>query len=141
MSDNQDEKITASSYIISFYREIDQLTTQYSIHHNVVLEIKQYKDLDQGRKDILTQSTQAVRLCIIKTFIRFESMKEYLKVDEKTFNNIELLHQKINSEFIIKLEDCKAFVLEMNKILLTKIIKSLLTTSQEVLNGVYGKTE
>lgn len=139
--DNISEKdIAGASYIIQFYKEIQQLKGFYADYVNVLLEMEnKYKETDKAseeEKDYLKQVIQQIRKLAVLCYISYKSLVSSVKgLKKKT--EIEKAYSKIKVNFVIERQDLYKFVTELNNFLLEEIIKNLLETSQNIINDIF----
>jgi hypothetical protein len=140
MSKLNEKKVAASSYIINFYQTIEELTNNYAVYFNDLLNLKEkyageVSKMDPSEKEQLTTNAQTIRFNVNRSFIKLKALKDTLNV--KLSKEIEDAHKEIIKTFIIKEKDLEKYVVEINKILLFDIVQSLLQTSQEVVSNIY----
>lgn len=147
MGSSQDEKkVAGASYIYSFYGIVQQLTTDYANYLNLMLEIQfKYGDetpvdkMPENERLMLIQLMHNIRFSVHKSYVQFVSMSELLKIKE--FKVLTETYTKIKTQLIINREDLDKFVIEMNKILLNDIIKTLLETTQDIVDKLYSQND
>lgn len=140
-SNVNEEKTAAASYILNFYSEIAQLTHYYAQYENVMLHIanKYGEDQDkvaQGEKNLINQLCENLRYYTVVTYIKYCSISTKTGVDIS--KEITKLHDKIKTTFIVKREDVKNYVIELNGVLMGTVIKSLLENASDLMNKLYG---
>jgi len=135
-----DKQTAGSNYIITFYKEIEELTHNFAIYSNVMLEIKQkygneLGNVEEDVKSVILKTVQAVRVGLQKSYVQYISIKSVLNLD--TNNKVEDLYKLIKSQFVIKIDDLENYVIAINTVLVNDIIQSLLNTSNDLLQSMY----
>jgi hypothetical protein len=147
VAQSQEERVAASSYVISFYKFVQSLTHEYANYENMLLEMEaktknNAEKLDPTSKDTLLGSSQRLRYYATQTYINYESIRRAVG-DKKIKENADMraAYAELRSHLIIARDDAEKFVVEMNAILLTEIVKNLLQTSQDVMEQLYGTAD
>lgn len=146
-----EEKTVAASYIINFYEQVTNLNHTVAQHINVMTELKSKYDgsedkLNEVEKKTVIDSSHYVRYAVVQCYIQYSSIIDNLqekhdKSDVEQRNNIIRLYNIIKSNTIIKIEDAEGMATEMNKIMIKKVIKNLLETSQDLIDKVSQSME
>ena len=139
-----EEKTTAASYIITFYKEVQELTHNYSTYTNIVLELdnkytqeaQQKGQMEENDRNVLVQVLQTFRYHANKCFLQYECISEATS-NQKNKDSIAEHYKKIKKEFMINREDAYNFVKAMNIFLINDIMKHLLEDSQETIDSLY----
>lgn len=141
---NIDERSTAAaSYILSFYKEIENLTHNYATYLNLIIELKtKYEDISKGLTDedkaVLNQAVQMTRYTVHQSHIKYQSIKPHFKkTDQNKDKDLTKAYNQIKDTYIINTDNLEQYTLIMNQILLTEIVQNLLNTSQELLGDIY----
>lgn len=138
-----EERTTAANYILSFYNEIAYLNHTYSNYKNMLLELQfksssETENLNQLQKDTLIQNAQTVRYYCTKVYIQFKAMQTNIdNLGKEKEKELAEHYKQIESNFIIKVDDLTKFVVLMNSILINKVMKGLLVSSQEIIQDIY----
>lgn len=136
------EESAAANYITTFYRDVQELNTYYAQYVNLLSEIEQRQkdgvNLEEDQKGVLTQVTQTVRFFAIRAFIQYSALKRTIQ-EENTpiLGDVEKFYPPVRDTFQIHRADLEGYVLELNLFLLNSIIRSLLETSEDLVNKVY----
>jgi hypothetical protein len=141
-----DEKKSAGvSYIVDFYFNVQYLTEQYSNYLNLMLQLEsQYGDaekqegMEENEKQLLGQWVQEVRRLVHKTYIGYATISKQLKID--TDKNIREIYGKIKKTYIISRDELEDYVMHMHSVLVKDIIQELLTSNQDLIDGIYRTT-
>lgn len=138
-----EEKTTAASYILTFYQEIAQLTDSYAQYRNILVELEtKYKDeeslakMEDNEKNVLVQFIQQVRYFAHKVHIKYLCITQSIEnigIDKEEAK----LYQELNSKFIISRKHLENYVIKVNQLLIDKIMKHLLETSQDFVGKVF----
>ena len=141
-SNVDEEKTTAASYILNFYNEIAQLTHYYAQYENVMLHLaSKYGDkedkITQQEKSIVNELNENLRYYTVVTYIKYSSISA--KTGEKINKKITDLHDKVKASFMVKREDIKNYVIELNGVLMGTVVKSLLENASDLMNKLYSE--
>lgn len=139
-----DEKATAAaSYLLTFYKEVQNLKAYYAQYVNIVLEIENrypnsevMKKASDEEKQVIAQAIQNMRSAIIISNTSYNSIALSIK-DVKVDKEINAICENIEKSFIPKRDDIKNYVTKLNAFLLKDIIKSLLDTSQTLIENIF----
>lgn len=137
-----DEKqATAASYIINFFQEANDLTHNYGIYLNIMLELKElyenidYERLKEHHKDILVQHVQKLRLNAHKCQVQMQVISKQFKIniDDKAEEKYKIMKET----FIIPIKAVEEYVLMINTFLSQNIMKDLISYSNNMISKVY----
>lgn len=137
-----DEKATASSYIINFYNEIVLLNQYYSLYDNLLIELNAKYGQDGlveggGDKELLFRTVQEVRYHARLAYLQYKSIissnSTKLVEDVTITNNFE----RLKKDLIIDSDLLSAFVISLNSVLITEVMKGLLKSSQDIVSNVF----
>lgn len=139
-----EEKAAAANYVLQFYADVQNVTHNYANYENLMLELSEKYN---GKDDKITQSEndqikiycQTIRYFVTVSFIKYSSI--ILKTGGKIDPKIEKLYNTIKISFVVKREDVKNYVLELNGVLMQTVIKTLLQSSDEIVEKLYGGKE
>lgn len=149
MSENKptvDEKKTAgASYIFTFYKGVQTLTHNYAVYINFIaqLELKYSKEeidllntvISEEEKAQLNQMLVELRYSIIVNSVYYDSISKVVKgVKDK---DVEEAYNEVKKGYVIKRDKLENYVLLMNKVLLNGVVKTLLETSQQIIDSVF----
>jgi len=146
-----DNQRVGASYVIAFYQNVSALTDAYAQYANIKLQqIAKYgqktKQDDYDDQDLqnINMATMNFRVLIIKSHLYLKSLGTSI-VDLKVPTDLENLYKDLATEktetYIINLEKAERYVLKINEMLLSKIVKDLLDLSNELFNTVYLNDE
>lgn len=140
--DISDEKTAASSYILTFYQEVQNLTNLFGDYKNVLDKYKhQYGSsveakLNDNDKAFLDQKVQQVKIYSSVIYIKYKTFVETIKGTKEDKKLVEA-YNGISKTYIIKIEDLEVYVFRLNVLLAQKIMKGLLETSQDLVDDVF----
>lgn len=140
-SNINEEKTTAASYIISFFENVGLITHHYAQYTNLIIELEnKYKEVDlkgvtEEEGKVLQQLLQEIRYYAHKAIIQYKSINETL--DEDKDKEILDNYDKIKKNYIIQRQDIEAFTIQLNKVLVKDIMRSLLQSSQDIIENIY----
>lgn len=138
-----EQKITASNYIISFYQEVENLTHNHAIYINLLIELKaKYGEKPDAKKiteeeyNVLSTTVQTVRYYCTKAYIKYNSISNQFQKNEDVKKQYDLI--KSPSNYLIDSEKLESFVTLMNNIIVDKVIRNLLKSSQDFVSEIYN---
>ena len=135
----EQEKTTGASYIINFYNEVALLTHNYAEYLNLIEEIEyKYKDIakiSENERSLLQTAVKSLKYYINKTFVMYKCIIETSKQTED--KKVNALRNKIKENFIIERVVLEEYVILLNTLLIQKVMKNLLETSQEIVESIY----
>lgn len=146
----QDQQITAASYIISFYNNVqalNQFTAQYC---NLITEISfkyagKYDDMADPEKQAIKDLSNTVRTVAINAHIQYSSIQPHAikDLDKKEKEALQEAYKNLTDDknFLIKRAELKRYAEYLNKFLVGSVIGELLETSQALLNSIYGTSK
>ena len=135
-----DRKRIAVSYIFSFYNSVIYLIDVYSKYLNllITLEGKNEESWDAHDKNQVSIIVQEVRYYCNATYIQFSTIKKHFENIKEKELEIDQSYAEINKRFIIEREQLKKYVIAMNSILVDDVIKEILETNQDLIEGVFN---
>jgi len=141
-----EQKTAAASFIINFYTLSVNLKDQYAKYENLLIELEaKYKNVDMSKleepdKNNLLTNMQNLRYFIIMSYVDYKTLFDYFTIQDQKLKedpNITLSIDKLRSQVIIKRQDALDYVIGINRFLLSSVIKKLLESSQDIINGLY----
>jgi len=145
-----DEKLAGANYIITFYQEVQALTQTFAQYLNLVTELKlKYgKETDDNdeklpdeEKQTYERAIQLLRYSAIKTNVYYKAIIAATNITEDkeaTKAYKELFEQE--KEIALQKEKLETYVIQMNKVLLSNVIKDLLKSSQDLASAIYSNS-
>lgn len=138
-----DLKIAGSSYIVSFFQEVQGLNHNFAVYSNNVLEInhkcnnepEKIKNISDSEKAVLNQATQLIRIAIMKTYLAYKTISKNIKVNN---DKLEELYKKLTEKYNFDSDVLQDYILEINNVLVSDIIQELIQNSQAFLNQIYN---
>jgi hypothetical protein len=142
-----EEEIASSSYIISFYNDIENLTNSYAGYLNVLVRIQDrygLKDKPADAKDhslkklepedekALLEVAEGIRVWIARCFVKLSTLQDKIPEMKKNAPEIKTLYEKAISTSVIQKEVAEAFVLQINKVFVAGVLKDLLIKSKDI---------
>lgn len=137
-----ENKQTAASYVIGFYQSVNELTHHYANYNNFMAELgekfsgENMQNLDPDTKDQLKNVCNTIRYYAIRSDVSYRSIMK--GVNKNTDSEIKQSFLKIKDSFIIKVIDVEEYVIKLNEVLTTTIMRDLLSTSNDLVNQLYG---
>lgn len=146
-SKNKNEQaIAGANYIINFYQEVETLISVYSQYDNLVLELEtksqdreENEQIEEQEAEAIKQASQTTRYYIKTTYIKFSGIARNVKIEDKEYNELTKLYNKINKTLIVNRDDIKEYTIELNRLLLKNVIKTLLEDSSQILQSIYSQ--
>lgn len=147
MADIDEKKVAGASYIITFYKDIQQITSFYAQYNNLILELKakskadiketgEIRDIPEETQEVYKVLLQNIRYYVSTCYIQYKTLKKPLNL--KSNSELEEGFKIIKNNYVIKVEDLEKFTICINSVLVEGVIKSLLETSEGIVGGVYG---
>lgn len=141
----KEDKTTAASYLLNFYKTIQELNNSFVNYNNIIIEIKsqcgeeyeQLKGLTPQQKELYQTQLQELRYYIQQTYIQYLSISMALNIKDEKSEELENLKKEVVETYIIKIEPIEKFVILINSFLMKGVVKDLLTTSSEMIEGLY----
>jgi len=137
-----EDKTTAASYIISFYREVEELSHYYALYLNFILELEgklgsqfEKTELGEADKNIYKEALHNMRYYTIKAYNRYRCLVETKRIKES--KTLEKIYPEIEKNYAITRPQIKIIVIKFNVILADEVMKSLLETSQAIVENIY----
>lgn len=137
-----EKDLAGASYIITFYKEVQDLTSHYANYINIMLELEskyggQADKMADDEKALIAQQAQLVRYASHKCYIEYYSIM--LGIGQTADIKLTEKYNKIKSTFVISRDDLEAYVTLLNAVIVKDIIQNLLSTSQDFIGKVYGQ--
>jgi hypothetical protein len=148
-----EEDIAGSSYILSFMNDIENLTNSYAGYLNVLVRIKDRYGLDNKDKEKKKESdsehklegedenallsvAETLRVWIARCYVKASTLQDKIPEMKKGIGDIKSLYEKAISSSVIEKEVAESFVLQINKMFVGGVLKSLLLKSQDIYREV-----
>lgn len=136
-----EKKTAAASYILNFYKEVNNLNHYYSQYLNAMIELEnkygqKYSDkINDSEKVALMNFIQLCRYTSHKCYIQYKAITGAInqKEDKKVLN----AYLKVKTDLVIKREDLENFVVSLNSFLIKDIIQNLLESSQGLVSDIF----
>jgi len=147
----QDNKVSAASYILTFFRDVEELNNHLAHYSNIMLEmsgkfgkrepeeiVKKMSNEDRTRLLTVVNET---RFWVIRVYVKISALESKLikSGDEELFkkitNNYEIVINNTVPNFIV-IQD---FVIELNKLFVSGVADELLNKARDFYdenNGV-----
>ncbi len=146
-----EKKIAASSYLLQFAKDIQNLTAAQSSYGNAIIEIyylnggktEGIEALQPAQKQQFIEITQNLRHFINQVYIKYRSIMKTANQEADIEEQIEELHTELTKKesFIPEVQKTLDYCIVMNEVLLKDVIKDLLQTSQELMDSLYSSDE
>ena len=144
---NNSLKQAGASYIISFYQEVQLLNHNFAIYLNAYLEIQKKTTGDPGKVAQLSDNEvinlnntiQIIRVSVIKAYLGYKTIISNLKIEERPV--IEQKYNKFTTVYNFEWIEMQEYVLELNNLLVSQVIKELIDNSQNLLENIYSENE
>lgn len=138
----KEKEIAGASYIIAFYKEVQNLTHYYGSYLNLMLEIEHKygnppKGIEPEVNNALSVTIQTVRLSVHKSYIQYQSIKNTLE-EKKKKDDLEKAYFKLKNEFVLNRDALEKYVVSLNALLVRDVIQNLLASSQDLVRDIYS---
>jgi len=139
----QDNKVSAASYILTFFRDVEELNNHLAHYSNIMLEMNGkfsnqeiediVKKLDEQDRQRLLEIVNNTRFWIIRVFVKLSALQSKLiKSDEKTiFEKMQKDYKTIIHTIIPDFETIEDFVIELNKLFVSGVADELLNKARD----------
>lgn len=144
-----DEDIASSSYILSFYNDIENLTNSYATYLNVLVKLKdrynldkngitekekrqQTKRIEEEDEAALLEVAEGIRVWIARCYVKLTTLKNKIPEMKANEKKIHKLYEDAISNSVIKKETVEDFVLEINQLFVEGVLKNLLLKSKDI---------
>lgn len=139
-----EKDLAGASYVLTFYKEVQDLTSHYANYLNIMLELESkyagHADkMPDEEKAFITQQAQLVRYTAHKSYIEYCSIMQ--GIGQNADPKIVASYAKIKNTFVINRDDLESYVITLNAFIVKDIIKNLLATSQDFVNRVFGNND
>jgi hypothetical protein len=138
-----EQKVTGANYVLTFYNDVQELTNTTAQYGNILLDIRQkygseLKGLSDLEKQQVANTCQTLRFFSVRAYIGL--MGIYRAVKKEIPQGVTDAYALIKTQYTPALEAVEAYTIEINSALVDDVIKSLLESSQELVNSVYGNS-
>lgn len=138
---NRPEKYAAAEYLTDFRENVKNLNIIYAQYYNIITTVSHKYGSDSKNSDSenlqIINSCDQLRLHINIIHIQYLSLHATTKLETEDTDYIEKLHMELLKDYIIKLDNVKKYIIEINKFLCTRIIDKLLKGADDILMDVY----
>lgn len=140
MSD-QTEKTATQNYIITFYRDVEMLRHWVATYTNLTVEIDvkfqgNFENMSHQDKSSIQEAVNSIRYYAQLTFYQLKALIENKK-NNIVPQDLKKCYDKIESTYIVPLDDAKEYIFLMNKQLMNYL--SYLNMSTEDILQQYDK--
>jgi len=137
-------KVAGASYISSFFQEVTFLNHNFAVYINANLELankcgndkEKVKHVAQIELQNINNAIQLMRVSIIKTYLGYKTIGKNVKFQEN--KELENLYKKLTENYNFESVDLQSYIMEINNILVSDIIKELVENSQLLLQQIYS---
>lgn len=140
-----EEKTASASYILSFYQNVQQFTANYSQYLNFVLILEaKFKGVDadkieQSYKEQLVNLCGQLRFYANACYIQYITVAKHLHIDVDP--ELDKIQEKIEERLILDRKDVKKYAIKLNEVLASEVMKSLLVSSQSIIDSVFSQND
>lgn len=142
-TDRQEIQV-ASSQIVNYYNQIENLKHQNAIYIIKKLDMKEkyqgdFKNMEEDDREIIRQIMQEVRYAIIRSWGEYQGLLGLKLKKFKLDPELEKLYSLLIEEgpYVMDSKQIEAYAKRMNDILTSATMKNLLESSQELLQDLY----
>ena len=131
-----EKDLAGASYIITFYKEVQDLTSHYANYSNILLELENRHGITEKmsetekavaaskmpdeEKAFIIQQAQLVRYAAYKCYIEYHSIM--LGVGQSVDAKLIESYKRIKSTFIINRDDLESYVMALNAVIVKDVI-------------------
>lgn len=135
------------NFMYSAYAELQQMTSCFIQHYNLVLElsartggVSDLSKIDEAYKERMTKSVQDLRFYLYKVYLNYLNLNSQITMlNEADKRNINSAHEHFTTSFGLKRELIEPFVILQNKIFVNdKTLKKLLENSESMISSIYS---
>lgn len=143
----EDSKIVAASYIIQFYNDLENLNTAYPYYINNLIRIlgrygtdeEALGQMEDNEKNEVQSNADAVKTYIIRSYIRYEALREDLKnVKDEDTTKLKAYMDAATIKILPERKDVEGYVIALNRVFTSTIMYDFLNTSKDTLLKVGG---
>ena len=139
----QDNKVSSASYILTFFRDVEELNNHLGHYANIMLEMSGkfgkretdeiIKKMDNAEKVRLLQIVNDTRFWIIRVYVKISALESKLiKTDDtETMNQISKNYQLVINNTIPEFKTIQSFVIELNKLFVSGVADELLNKARD----------
>jgi hypothetical protein len=137
-------KIAGASYITAFYQEVQFLNHNYAVYINSQLEIahkcnyekEKIKNISSVEMQNVNNAMQLMRISVIKTYLAYKTIGKNIKISDN--HAIEDAYKEIIEKYNFSHDRLEIYIMEINNLLVSDIIKELIDNSQSLINQIYS---
>lgn len=136
-----EERIASINYVITFYKDLQQLLHFYSLYVNSLAEFKneiEKAKLSDEQKTAIRNITTNMRYHSTKCKLFVNSMGEEAKIDKEKKQVLEDSYKTFMSDFVPNEVALETYVSLLNEFFVTNVAKNILQNNAELLNAIYG---
>ena len=146
----QDNKVSAASYILTFFRDVEELNNHLAHYSNIMLEmsgkfgkrepdeiIKKITAEDRAR---LLQVVNETRFWIIRVYVKISALESKLikSDDELLFKKITANYEIVINNTVPEFKIIQEFVIELNKLFVSGVADELLNKARDFYDANGG---
>jgi len=134
MKEQNEQQKTSQDYIIRFYALVQELINYYSEYEELILEvqgfIKQNPEIQMDKEQELKirNTNRFLRKLMTQIQIHYETF-DIKDKDTKQEIKIKEIYSKINKQYLLDREELKAYIIEINKYTLEKLMPHIIQNS------------
>lgn len=137
---SEEKQAAGAGYILSFFNDIEQLTTYFASYLNVMLVLRcKYGDAEklrnlegleeQDRVDLVA-TAQGMRTWIVRSYVKAKALQDKIT----GFGNVKIddAYKKATGEFIVNPEVIEEYVIEINRVFADEMLSDLLIRAYDI---------
>ena len=146
----QDNKVSAASYILTFFRDVEELTNHLAQYSNIMLEMSG-KFGKREPEDIIKKMTaeDRTRLLTVVNETRFWVIRVYVKIsaletkiiksdDKNLMKQITTNYENVINNTVPEFKIIQDFVIELNKLFVSGVADELLNRARDFYDANQG---
>lgn len=145
-----ENQVAASSYILAFYSELNELMSSAANYINIIIRLSgkmQYikdqkldiQNMGDDEKVLLEQQLQNFRFWAIRVHVKYLTLNK--QIGKKEDKEITEIYKHFQENYIIERDKVEKYVIHMNDFIANEIMQDLLLNSQDLIEQIYTKND
>jgi len=136
-----EEEIAGASYLLAFLNDLETLTNQFAYFKNQIRKFRargEIEKLEESERQTLEQYVDAINFWVVRTYVKFEALKEHLKEFKKENKELKENYAKISANAVPEVEIVEKYVIALHKCFVAGVMPTLLEKAQEIYGALIG---
>jgi len=146
-----ENQAAGAGYIISFFTDIENLTTYFASYKNHLTRLKakyakgekpgeaRLDKMDDGERMRSEELTESIRFYIIRTYVKFSAIKNQIKEFQAQAKKLDELFSKLKNDASPLEDTVQDYVIELNSVFVLGIASTVLIKARQVYEEFMGK--